>query len=846
MKYISSIILLFATINIYSQDRSQWSRSSSSQNFQIPNMIVKGKLIDSESNDGLSYASISVVTEDSILISGGITDDNGKFKIEINPRKMMEKIRQERKASDKGIGMNLYAEITYVGYKIKQVTIPFTRENNEVDLKDISLESDATALSEVTVRAEKSSLELKLDKRVFNVGKDLSNKGGTAEEILENIPSIDLDIEGNISLRGSQSVRILIDGKPASMMGFDGPNAFKQLQGSEIDKVEIITNPSSRYSAEGSSGILNIILKKERLKGLNGSININTGYPLQNGLSTNFNYRKNKISVFGSINLSQRESKGGGWTNSDFFLSDTTYSSYIDRDRNSNSQSVSGRIGFSYFPNKNNIFNFSFGLRSSDSDGDSKNFYTDFSSIGEKIGESRRFENSNRISDNYNYNISYTKNFKQRGHNLKLNYSWSDNDSKNFSSYNEPLVDLNQRTNQQSGRYDENIRADYTFPFNSNKGKLEMGYRRDYDKMNSNYVAEQLFNERWRIIPPSNTYDYYQDVNAAYLQLGNKSGNISYQFGIRYENTDFFANLINTNETTTLKYSNYFPSAFLTYEFSDEESIQISYSKRLRRPRFWDLNPFYGLGDSRFNFVGNPFLDPELTDSYEIGFLTEFDKGNLYIGTYYRHTEDVIERIFDVNDNGYSVFKPMNLGYTNAYGIELNGSIEYNKWLKTTGSFNFFQSETEGEYEPIGGGRIQEFYAKSYSWRTRLNNNIKMFDNKLEGQITFDYRGPSESPQGKNLSSYGIDLSLSKDIFKNKKGTISLTVRDLTKSRLRRYERGGKPGDNYFTSGEYSWRRTQDFRLSIQYRINQNKRRSSQRGNFDSSEFEGGSGIFGN
>ncbi len=846
MKYISSIILLFATINIYSQDRSQWSRSSSSQNFQIPNMIVKGKLIDSESNDGLSYASISVITEDSILISGGITDDNGKFKIEINPRKMIEKIRQERKASDKGIGMNLYAEITYVGYKIKQVNIPFTRENNEVDLKDISLESDATALSEVTVRAEKSSLELKLDKRVFNVGKDLSNKGGTAEEILENIPSIDLDIEGNISLRGSQSVRILIDGKPASMMGFDGPNAFKQLQGSEIDKVEIITNPSSRYSAEGSSGILNIILKKERLKGLNGSININTGYPLQNGLSTNFNYRKNKISVFGSINLSQRESKGGGWTNSDFFLSDTTYSSYIDRDRNSNSQSVSGRIGFSYFPNKNNIFNFSFGLRSSDSDGDSKNFYTDFSSIGEKIGESRRFENSNRISDNYNYNISYTKNFKQRGHNLKLNYSWSDNDSKNFSSYNEPLVDLNQRTNQQSGRYDENIRADYTFPFNSNKGKLEMGYRRDYDKMNSNYVAEQLFNERWRIIPPSNTYDYYQDVNAVYLQLGNKSGNISYQFGIRYENTDFFANLINTNETTTLKYSNYFPSAFLTYEFSDEESIQISYSKRLRRPRFWDLNPFYGLGDSRFNFVGNPFLDPELTDSYEIGFLTEFDKGNLYIGTYYRHTEDVIERIFDVNDNGYSVFKPMNLGYTNAYGIELNGSIEYNKWLKTTGSFNFFQSETEGEYEPIGGGRIQEFYAKSYSWRTRLNNNIKMFDNKLEGQITFDYRGPSESPQGKNLSSYGIDLSLSKDIFKNKKGTISLTVRDLTKSRLRRYERGGKPGDNYFTSGEYSWRRTQDFRLSIQYRINQNKRRSSQRGNFDSSEFEGGSGIFGN
>ena len=246
------------------------------------------------------------------------------------------------------------------------------------------------------------------------------------------------------------------------------------------------------------------------------------------------------------------------------------------------------------------------------------------------------------------------------------------------------------------------------------------------------------------------------------------------------------------------------------------------------------------MSDGRFNWEGNPFLEPELTDSYELGFLKEFNSGNIYIGTYYRHTEDEIERIFDVNDNGYSVFKPVNLGFTNAYGIELNGSIEFSKKFRTTGSFNFFNSETDGNY------KNQNFYSKSYSWRTRLSNNIKMFDNKLEGQVTFDYRGPSDSPQGKNFSSYGIDLSLSKDILKDKRGTLSFTVRDLTKSRLRRYERGGKPGDNYFTVGEYAWRRTQEFRLSFQYRINQNKRRGGQRGGFDSSEFEGGSGIFGN
>ena len=358
--------------------------------------------------------------------------------------------------------------------------------------------------------------------------------------------------------------------------------------------------------------------------------------------------------------------------------------------------------------------------------------------------------------------------------------------------------------------------------------------------MSSIYYAEQLFDNVWQNIPPSNEYNYYQDVNALYLQAGNKTGNLSYQLGIRFEDTDFYANMESDNKETSLKYSNWFPSAFITYELSKSSSFQLSYSKRLRRPRFWDLNPFWGLSDGRFNWEGNPFLEPELTDSYELGYLKEFKSGNIYIGSYYRHTEDEIERIFDVNDAGYSVFKPINLGYTNAYGIEINGSIEFSKKFRTTGSFNFFNSETEGDY------KSQNFYSRSYSWRTRLSNNIKMFDDKLEGQVTFDYRGPSDSPQGKNLSSYGIDLSLSKDIFKNKRGTISLTVRDLTKSRLRRYERGGKTGDNYFTAGEFAWRRTQEFRLSLQYRINQNKRRGGQRGNYDQSEFQGGSGIFGN
>ena len=839
--YILLFLFLLNSLNLFSQQRSRSGTENfrGTGNFQMSNMSVKGRLLDSETKDALSFASISIFTSDSILVSGGISEENGKFKIEIDPRKMMEKIREKRsiQTGNQRIGMSLFAEISYVGYENKKIELPFNLQNREISINDVLLVADATNLDEVTVRAEKSSLELKLDKRVFNVGKDLSNKGGTAEEILENIPSIDVDIEGNISLRGSQSVRILVDGKPASMMGLDGPNALKQLQSSEIDKVEIITNPSSRYSAEGSAGILNIILKKDRLKGLNGSINFNTGYPSQNGLSTSLNYRKSKFSVFTSINVNSRESKGGGYTNSNFFLPDTTFTSKVNRDRNSESFSYGIRSGFSFFPNKNNIFNFSFSLRDSDSDGISENNYIDFNSNNIEINKSSRFENSNSIRNNLSYNFSYTKNFKNRGHNLKLNFSWSDNISDKTTSYNEPDKRLEQKTIENSNRYDQNIRLDYTYPFNENNGKIELGYKRDYDKMNSDYLAEQLFDDIWRKIPPSNKYDYFQDVNSFYVQLGNKSKKLSYQVGLRFEDTNFFADLIETNETTSLKYSNFFPSAFLTYEFSDSESIQLSYSKRLRRPRFWDLNPFYGLGDSRSTFTGNPFLEPELTDSYEIGFLKELKKGNFYLGTYYRNTSDVIERILDVNDQGFSVYKPVNLGITNAYGVEINGSIEYNKWLRTTGSFNFFQSETDGTFNE------KSFYAKSYSWRTRLNNTIKMFNDKLEGQVTIDYRGPSESPQGKNLSSYGIDIGLSKDVFKNKKGTVSLTVRDLTKSRLRRYERSG---ENFFTVGEFAWRRTQEFRLSLQYRINQNKRRQSDRGNYDSSEFQGGDAIFGN
>ena len=836
--YILTFLLLFS-LELFSQGRPQWSQSSS-QNFQMSTMSLKGKLLDSESNEGLSFASISIFTKDSILVSGGISDENGKFKIEFNPRDVMKKIRENRTSqmTIPNRGFNLYANVSYVGYENKNIDLSFSFQNTDIDLKDIYLSSDATSLDEVTVRAEKSSLELKLDKRVFNVGKDLSNKGGTAEEILENIPSIDLDIEGNISLRGSESVRILVDGKPASMMGLDGANAFKQLQGNEIDKVEIITNPSARYSAEGSAGIINIILKKERMKGISGSVNVNGGYPSQYGISSSFNYRKSKFSVFASINTSLRETKGGGYTDSDFFLPDTTYTSLTNRDRTSNSLSFGTRAGFSFYPNKNNIFNFSFSSRFGSRDGTSVNNYVDYNSSNVEIAKSLRNENSESDYDNVSYSFSYTKNFNKRGHNLKINFSWSDNtsDSNNLyeeTNYNTSRV-INQRSTQTSDRYDQSIRLDYVYPFNKEMGKIEFGYKRDYDKMKSDFFAEQLSpSSEWRRIPPSNKYDYYQDVNSLYTQFANQHGNFSYQLGLRYENTDFFANLIETNETTKLKYSNFFPSAFATYKFSDKESLQVSYSKRLRRPRFWDLNPFYGLGDSRSTFTGNPFLEPELTDSYEIGFLKEFKSGNFYIGSYYRYTNDEIERILDVNDEGYSIYKPVNLGYTNAYGIELNGNIDYTDWLSTTGSFNFFQSETKGQYLD------QNFYAKSYSWRTRLNNNIKMFNKSLDGQITFDYRGPSEDPQGKNLSSYAIDLGLSKDIFKNKKGTISLNVRDLLKTRLRRYER---EGDNFKTIGEFAWRRTQEFRVSFQYRINQNKRRSFQRGG--AADYEGSDAIF--
>ena len=834
------IIFILSISELFSQGRGQWSASGNSSDFQIL-MTVKGNLIDSETYEALSFATISIKTIDSILISGGISDENGRFKIELDFRKMMSKVREARtnNTNSQRLGVNLFAEIDYLGYNSKKIKIPFTRENRNIDLKDISVTPNTTSLEEVTVRANKSSLELKLDKRVFNVGKDLSNKGGTAEEILENIPSIDLDIEGNISLRGSQSVRILIDGKPASMMGFDGPNAFKQLQGNEIDKVEIITNPSSRYSAEGSSGILNIILKKERLKGLNGSVNINTGVPTQNGISTNFNFRKSKFSVFASVNLNQRITKGGGFSDSDYFLSDTTYSSYADRDRTSNSLSYGGRAGISYFPNSKNIFSFSIGTRFSDRNEDEVNKYIDYDSQSNVIQRIERVESSVDESENLSYNLSYTKNFEKKGHNLKFNFSWSDNISNNTGDYKESVRDLLQNSRSEGNRYDQNIRVDYTHPINDNKGKIELGYKRDYDKMSNNYNAGQWFDDsNYRTIL-SNVYDYYQDVNAFYVQAGNKTGKFSYQIGVRYEDTDFYAIMEEDNREQTLKYSNWFPSAFFTYELSENTSFQLSYSKRLRRPRFWDLNPFWGLSDGRFNFEGNPFLEPELTDSYELGFLKEFKSGNIYVGSYYRYTMDEIERILDVNDSGYSVFKPVNLGFTNAYGIEMNGSFDIAKWFRTTGSFNFFKSETDGQF------KNQNFYSSSYSWRTRLSNNIKMFNNKLEGQITFDYRGPSESPQGRNLSSYGIDLSLSKDIFKNKNGTLSFTVRDLTKSRLRRYERGGKETDNFFTIGEFAWRRTQEFRLSLQYRINQKKRRGGSR-NFDQSGFQGGDAIFGN
>lgn len=781
---------------------------------------VTGKVMAAGTDKPLSYATITIYNKaDSALVTGGVTDDAGLFSVEVKPG-------------------NYYAEITFISYQKKTVNnIQITNAQPTADLGTIELGLDATTLSQVEVTAERSRLEMSLDKRVFNVGKDLANSGGTASEVLDNIPSVAVDVEGNVSLRGSGGVRILVNGKPSGLVGIGDSDGLRNIPANMIERVEIVTNPSARYEAEGMAGIINIILKKDQHQGLNGSFDLTAGYPDNYGGAINLNYRREKLNFFANYGIYYRSHPGGGYNYQQFLNNDSLFITEQNSDRTRSGFSNSIRTGLDYFFNENSILTTALTYRMSNGNNKTVNEYRDYvNNLSTPTDISIRTDREKEVEPNFEAAVTFRRNFEGKGHELVADVRYQDNtDAENSNIVEEyftpEMTDLGVPELLQYSHNAEKERSliaqlDYVYPF-SEDGKFETGIRGSLRHIGNDYRVEQFIDYQWKALQGlSNNLNYEEDVYAAYAIFGNKYGRFSLQGGLRMEISSIGTELKQTGEVNNRDYTSLFPSAHVGYEFSDDNSLQISYSRRINRPRFWDLNPFFSYSDARNFRSGNPNLNPEFTNAIELGHLKYWDNASLSSSIYYRHTTGVIERIQTIDSLGNTISQPQNLAEQDAFGAEFTFSLSPKKWWDLDGNFNFYRAITNG------GNLAPNLQADFYSWFTRLNSKMKL-GKSADAQLRFNYRAPRKNPQGRDKAEYYIDLALSKDIFKNQ-GTLTLSVRDLFNSRQHRYI---TEGDNFYREGSFRWRARQVL-LTFNYRLNQSKKRNQQGGERGEGDFD--------
>ncbi|MEO1654183.1 MAG: outer membrane beta-barrel protein, partial [Bacteroidota bacterium] len=468
--------------------------------------FISGKILD-EGDQALEYATVQVhQAKDSSLVTGGVSDAKGQFRFPVPAG-------------------NYYLIVQFISYQPQYFSnVKLGPRNPSYQLGTLSLAPDSETLSEVEVVAEKSTMELQLDKRVFNVGKDLSNLGGSATQILDNIPSVTVDVEGNVSLRGSQNVRILINGRQSGLAGIGSTDALRLLQGDLIERVEVITNPSARYDAEGEVGIINIILKKEKRRGINGAFNLNVGHPEAYGASFNLNYRSGFVNFFGSYGINYRDTPGFGFADQRFFdpESGAITSSFItDQNRSRERLSHTFRVGADFFINDKNTITVSGLYRKSDGNNNTDIQYLDFDGLGNLDSTTVRFQDEDEVDDNVEFEINYKRTFDRKGQELTANFTWLeaiDEENANLFEDNIDNADLPffQRSFNTENERNFLAQLDYVHPFLAN-AKFETGFKatlRDID--NDFLVEEQDLDGDYEALPGlDNQYRYQEYVYAA-------------------------------------------------------------------------------------------------------------------------------------------------------------------------------------------------------------------------------------------------------------------------------------------------------------------------------------------
>lgn len=792
-KFAAALVLLLTSITIFAQQRPEREK-----------VRVTGTVIEKISKQPLEYATIAFYVPNSPkAIAGGITNSKGEFDIEVATGTYNIKIEF----------------ISFQATEISQKQI-----SEATNLGTVELAEDATQLNEVIIRSEKTTVEIKLDKKVYNVGNDLMVKGGTVSDVLDNIPSVSVDADGTVSLRGNENVRILIDGRPSNAINI--AEALRLIPADAIEKVEVVTNPSARYDSEGGGGLLNIILKKGKNQGINGTFIASAGDPENCGLSGNLNFRAEEFNLFTTTGYNYRNNPGNSLTNTEYLNDDNTTSRYVDERRENErlSKGYNSNFGMEWFLDKSTTWTNSINIRKNDGENPDLVRYFEYDADRNFTGASSRFNDQRSASTNVEYATNLIKKFKKEGHKLTIDAAFAKNRDNDNSEINDGLELTANK--QKQGR--NTITADYVLPIKKDS-QFEAGYKGDFNSLLTDYRVDSLDTDLGAYVPNldyTNTLEYKEKINALYTQFGTKIKKFSFLLGLRWEDSNIDINQFTTGEFKNKHYNNFFPSAFLTYEISDESSVSLSYSRRISRPRGRQINPFSNYSSNINLFEGNPDLDPAFTDALDLGYLKRWKNITFNTSMYLNKTTDAFQFIRRENGDFVGelpviVSTPINLATEYRFGFEFTLNYSPYKWWKLNSNFNFFRNETQGDYSYISFDDAvvyQNFDNTAYSWFTRLTSKITL-PYKIDWQTNFTYNGPQNTAQGKSYGVASANLGFSKDLFKEQ-ATIALNIQDVFNSR-KRISESYIPGVSNSYS-EMQWR-VRQINVSFTYRFNKKK-----------------------
>lgn len=807
MKHIIALSLFFLVVNIYAQPGN---RAAALEDFKG---TVSGKVMDEEHSSGIEYANVVLYRmRDSSMVTGSITDVNGNYLIEGVP------------------AGKFYLVANFIGYEKSVVSdIMVTPRQPNVSVEPVTLRVAFTEIVGAEIVGNKSYVEYKIDKKVVNVAQHVNASGGTASDVLENVPGVKVDLEGNVELRGSSNFTVLIDGRPTIMEGSD---ALNQLPASAIQNIEIITNPSAKYDPDGTAGIINIIMKKQKMRGTSGIINASAGTsPMYSG-DILINHRTGKLNLSGNIDYGKRTFERFSETYREtYFEDDTTFlieTGTGEMFRNN----IGAKLGADYGLSEKNTINVSVGFR---------NFQFGRTGLDQQHSYSKNGAFDDYfLSDNgfeiditgFEFQVGDVHRFNNKGHEIRFdgifNTGWLERESpfekllSNSEGANLGLDEKDRRTSNDSD-YDVRINLDYSWPFTEG-GMIEAGYQmrlvissseydyQTYDKAADRYIDDDNM---------SNAFNFSRNIQAVYFTYSNSFGGFDVKAGLRTEYTDRLLDQQTLDEQYKYESLDFYPSAYITRKIGETNQLQASYSRRINRPRDYYLNPYTFSSDGFSAFVGNPNLEPDFANSYELNYQKRFNQSFMSVETYFRQVKNKMTRTMKLNEDGILERTMDNLDSDYALGIEIMGNLRLAKWWTLVPSVDFYKYHLEG------AGDRSDIVKDNNNWNFMLNSQFSLKTNTRIDVSSF-YRSKSITVDGTMDDMFFVGLGARQDLFKRKL-TVTARVQDVFDSRRMNFT---SSNEDFYS--EYKFRmKAPIFTISLSYKLNNYRPDRRERGGYD-------------